>query len=143
MITIILLGEPKSTQHCYKISCRGKFATMYMSAEAKTIKTDYQWQCKSQYRKVPSIEELEIEVRLFFGTKRQSDIDNFSKLLFDSLTGLIWVDDSQIQKAIFSKNYCKEKPRIEIDIKKYDRSKERIQLERNQRPKIDTLGASL
>jgi Holliday junction resolvase RusA-like endonuclease len=87
-----------------------------MSADAKVIKTDYQWQAKSQYRNKPTELPLAISVEMYFGTKRKCDIDNFSKLLFDALTEIVWVDDSQIQTASFSKHYDKLNPRIEITI---------------------------
>lgn len=118
---ITLLGEPKSTSHIYKMTCRGKFASMYMSKEGKDIKESYQWQAKSQWKKKPLIEDLEISIKLFFGTKRKVDIDNFNKLILDSLTGICYVDDSQIQKATIEKHYDKNNPKTQITIKTYEK----------------------
>ena len=115
MIKLTLLGEPKSTQHCYKIRCK-PFGSLYMIKEAQDLKLSYQWQTKSQYKGKPLTGSLKIDVRQVFGTKRRSDIDNFSKLLFDALTGLIWEDDSQIMEARFIKDYDKNNGRIEIII---------------------------
>jgi len=117
-IELILKGEPKSTSHIYKVSCRGKYAGVYMSATGKSIKLSYQWQAKSQYKGKPIEGDLEVWIELFFGTKRKADWDNFNKLIMDALTGIVWVDDSQITEAHVSKMYCKENPRIEIIIKK-------------------------
>ena len=89
---------------------------MYMSKEGKTIKLDYQKQIKEQYKDKPITEDLKIAVELWFGTKRKSDIDNFSKLVFDACSGLLWEDDSQIVEANFIKGYSKENPRIEIKL---------------------------
>lgn len=111
-----LLGEPKSTQHVYKIACRGHFPTMYMSAEGKKIKQDYKKQIKKQWKWEPIEGDVEITVRFYFGTKRRCDIDNFNKLLYDALTGVLWVDDSQIIRVITEKFYDKLVPRIEIEI---------------------------
>lgn len=113
---IILQGEPKSTNNIYKIVCRGKFGTYYMSKEGKDLKESYQWQVKSQYRGKPLDGSLEVEIKLYFGTKRRSDWDNFHKLSMDALTGIVWVDDSQIQKATVEKFFDKANPRIEIII---------------------------
>jgi hypothetical protein len=34
---IILSGEPKSTQHIYRSTCRGGFSNTYMTPEGKAI----------------------------------------------------------------------------------------------------------
>lgn len=115
-VTIILLGEPKSTGSIYKSVNRGKFSSIYMSKEGKALKDSYIRQTTLQWRNLPLQGDIEIKVDIYFGTKRRSDIDNFHKLSFDALTGIVWDDDSQIQKMTVTKNYCKENPRIEITI---------------------------
>lgn len=121
-MVITLLGEPKSTQNVYKMTCRGSFASMYMSKDGKDLKESYSWQAKSQWQKEPLTGEVYVGIKLYFGTKRRSDIDNFNKLLFDSLTGIVWVDDSQVQKMAIEKFYDKENPRIEISVYDYDKN---------------------
>ena len=113
---ITLLWEPKSTQHVYKITCRGKFASMYMSAEWKAIKESYRLQARVQ--KSAFYESLvSAEVCLYFWTKRKADIDNFNKLWMDALSWVIYEDDKQIQEMYIRKDYDKQNPRIEITIK--------------------------
>lgn len=111
---ITLLGEPKSTSHIYKIRVIGRFASMYMSTEGKSIKESYEWQAKSQWKQKPIDMEIECTLDLYFGTKRKHDIDNYCKLILDSLTGIVYVDDSQIQKITISKHYDKNNPRVEL-----------------------------
>lgn len=111
---ITLQGNPKSTQHIYKISSRGKYATMYMTAEGKTLKETYKWEMMAQYKGKPDI--TEVEIGLYFGDRRKRDIDNFNKLILDAGTGILWEDDSQITKLTITKHYCKENPRIELII---------------------------
>ena len=111
---IILKGNPLSTQHVYKITSRGKFASMYMSAVGVDRKKDYQWQCKSQWKGDPTTLPFEVDVRLFFGDKRTRDIDNYNKLILDAMSGIVYIDDSQIQALHIYKDYDKENPRIEI-----------------------------
>lgn len=124
---IVLLGEPKSTQHIYKMTCRSGFAAMYMSKEGEEIKESYQWQAKSQYMgKQPILGPLWLAINLFMGTKRRCDWDNFHKISMDALSGIIWADDHQIMTAIVRKHYDKENPRIEIEfnaIDKWNKSK--------------------
>ncbi len=114
---ITLKGNPKSTQTCYKYACRGNFPTMYMTAECKKIKEDYQWEAKSQWKNDIIKGDVEIKVSLYFGRKTMVDIDNFNKLILDSLTGIVWEDDSQIRISHTYMHYDKENPRIEIEIK--------------------------
>lgn len=116
MIKITLTGEPKSNQHIYKTVCRGTFGTMYMSAEGKAIKEDYGWQAKSQWSGPPTTKPLRVKSTLYFKIKRNHDIDNYNKLVLDALSGIVWVDDGQIEELSITKKYDKIKPRCELVI---------------------------
>lgn len=113
---IILSGEPKSTQHIYRSTCRGGFSNTYMTAEGKAIKTAYQWEAKAQWRQALLKDELALTVRFFFGTKRKADLDNFNKLWQDALSGIVYEDDSQIGELHLYRDYDKTRPRIEITV---------------------------
>jgi Holliday junction resolvase RusA-like endonuclease len=113
---IILKGNPLSTQSVYRYVCRGKFGTFYMAKEGKDRKEDYFYQAKHQWGESPLHQDLKIKVNLYFDTHRRVDWDNFHKLSMDALTGVVWVDDSQIVEATVTKNYDKKDPRIEIAI---------------------------
>jgi Holliday junction resolvase RusA-like endonuclease len=112
----ILLGEPKSTNNIYKTLCRGNFPSRYMSAAGKKLKSEYTEQIKSQYKGKPLKTPIEAKIALWHGTKRKSDIDNFSKILFDSFTGIVYEDDSQIERLEITRGYDKENPRIEVEL---------------------------
>jgi Holliday junction resolvase RusA-like endonuclease len=111
---IVLLGEPKSTQHIYGILCR-PYPTVYLKREGKAIKEDYSWQAKSQWRKPLLSEPFGITVRFYHKTKRKQDIDNFFKLLFDSLSRVVWEDDNLIHQMNVTKHHDPLSPRIEIE----------------------------
>ena len=113
---ITLLGELLSTQSAYRSACTGNRPRLYMTSQAVTLKESYQWQVKKQWKRKPLVCPLQITVVLFFGTKRIADWDNFHKLSMDALTGIVWLDDSQVQEATVTKKYDKENPRIEITI---------------------------
>jgi Holliday junction resolvase RusA-like endonuclease len=115
-VIINLKGEPKSTSHIYSMTCRGRFASMYMNKNGKMVKASYIKQTLEQWHSSPITGDVEIHVKLYFGTRRKADIDNFGKLILDSLTDIVWEDDSQIQKMLVEKFYCKEDPRIELSI---------------------------
>jgi crossover junction endodeoxyribonuclease RusA len=87
-----------------------------MSSAGVALKDDYQWQARSQYKKPPLTERLSVTAVFYFGNKRKVDIDNFSKILWDSLTGIVWDDDSQVDEYHIYRAYDKEAPRVELTI---------------------------
>lgn len=116
MLKLTLKGNPISTNSCY---FHVKAGIRIMTSKAKTLKEDYQWQAKQQYKGIPFSQELEISIKIYKERKHKYDWDNFHKLSMDALTGIVWEDDSQVQKATVEKFYDKENPRIEIEIKMY------------------------
>jgi Holliday junction resolvase RusA-like endonuclease len=89
--TIVLSGEPKSTQHIYRNTCRGGFSTTYMIPEGKTLKEQYQWAARAQWKGKPLEGNIAVSITLCFGTKRRADLDNFNKLSLDALTGIAYL----------------------------------------------------
>lgn len=49
-----------------------------------------------------------------FVTKRTGDIDNLSKIIMDSVPGIVYVDDAQVAVIHASKVYD-DKPRVEVE----------------------------
>jgi Holliday junction resolvase RusA-like endonuclease len=92
-----------------------------MTEKGKEIKARYVSEAGSQWILSPYEGEIEVYAKIYFGTKRKCDVDNFSKIMLDSLTGIAWVDDSQIRKMTVEKFYCKENPRTEISIYMYEK----------------------
>lgn len=111
-LKISLKGNPQSTNHIYKR--HGNI--IYLSKAGKELKEDYSWQIKAQYIGEPLTGSVKLAIELFFGDKRVRDIDNYNKLLLDACTGLLWVDDKQIDYLTISKNYDKENPRIVLTL---------------------------
>lgn len=60
--------------------------------------------------------EVAMTVNLYHWDKRSRDIDNYCKLLLDSMNGILFIDDSQIQSIEINKYYDKKNPRIEVGI---------------------------
>lgn len=87
-----------------------------MTATGKAMKQRYQWQARQQWKRKLLTGAVQVGVTLYFGTKRRADIDNHNKLWADSLTGIAYADDSQIQELNIRKAYDKKNPRIEIEI---------------------------
>ncbi len=116
MSKIILLGKPMSTGGIYKTMCRGSWPTTYLTTKGKELKESYQWQAKSQWRQKPLECDISVVIDTYHDNHRKNDWDNFHKLSMDSLSGIAYLDDSQIQQAIVTKYYDKKNPRIEIEI---------------------------
>ena len=110
---IILKGEPKSTQHIYKISCTGRYPRMYMSKEGKDLKERYKWEMLAQKKKMMK-KPIRLEINLYFKTKRKHDIDNYNKLILDAGNGILWEDDHLIHELTVKKHYDKLNPRITL-----------------------------
>jgi len=117
MIQITLLGKPQSTNNLYKARNWIKFPIVYMTTEWKDLKNSYILQARSQYSYGIIEWDVETYITLYFWDKRIRDIDNWSKILLDSLSWIVWKDDKQIQKQTVEKRYDKENPRIIITIK--------------------------
>ncbi len=115
-MTITLAGEPRSTSHIYKSTCRGRFPTVYMTPAGRALKEDYQWQVRGQYHGAPLTGPLSVSATFYFGTKRRQDIDNFNKLALDACSGLVWQDDVQIEVLRLEKAHDRKAPRIELTI---------------------------
>ena len=115
-INIIFKKNPLSTQTIYRSACRGRFPTMYMTEKGKEMKDYYQKTAKKQFKGNISLDICEVTVHLFFKDKRKHDVDNFNKLILDSLQGIIYEDDNQIKKLTVDKEIDKDNPRIEIEI---------------------------
>lgn len=111
---ITLYGKPQSTNHIYKHTCRWKYPTVYMTQEGKKTKQDYALQAKMQWKKLDG--DINMMIEFYFWDKRKHDIDNYNKIVLDSLSGIIYDDDEQIQQLHIYKHYDKENPRIELTI---------------------------
>ena len=51
-----------------------------MTSEGKALKEQYQWEARAQWRGKPLEGDVELEIALYFRTKRKADWDNFHKL---------------------------------------------------------------
>jgi len=111
-VKIILSGNPYSTNNIYYH--KGHIA--FIKSKPKKQKDDWKKEAFNQWKSDPINSILKVKINLYFGDKRKRDWDNYHKLAMDSLTGIVWDDDSQIKEASVVVNYSKEHPRIEIDI---------------------------
>lgn len=109
MITLFLEGNPVSVNSLY----RGR---RFLTERGKSIKEDYFYQAKQQYKGKILDGAIVITALVYFRSKKTSDLDNVLKATLDSLTGILWKDDRQIDEIHAYKLQDKLKPRIELEI---------------------------
>ena len=111
-IFITLKEDPLSVNSIY-MRTRER---VVLTPKARLTKTAFMWEARSQYRG-PLLEgDVDVDVTLFFRTKTRRDGDNAMKLVFDSLTDIVYKDDSQITDHHVHKRYDPKNPRVEIII---------------------------
>jgi Holliday junction resolvase RusA-like endonuclease len=113
-------GEPLSPVNQYKARAikRGKFwtAMMYMDSKFDKYKESFIESVLEQYTGPTYSCTIRVEAEFRFGTKRRKDLPNAGKLEFDALSGIIYVDDSQIAQIQTKKVYSKENPGCTISV---------------------------
>ena len=125
-ISFTIQGKPISTNSCYRarvIKTKNSGASMpvvYMTKEGKEYKRKAQEIIKQNCSGEPTDKDLVAYIRLNFKDKRRRDIDNYNKILLDSMTGLIYIDDKQIQELHLYKKYGCENDSIDVTIMKYE-----------------------
>jgi hypothetical protein len=55
MQTIVLTGEPKSTQHIYSLAFRSRFPQRSITPKGKRLKWEYQLEARAQWRQSRSL----------------------------------------------------------------------------------------
>ena len=108
---LTIKGNPVSVNSLY----RGR---RFLTDEGEAVKADYYYQAKGQWKSKPLVESVKLTVVAYFGSKRCRDLDNIAKALQDSLKGLVWEDDSQIDELHLFREYDKKNPRMELIIEK-------------------------
>lgn len=93
---------------------RGK-NSFYKTREASKAQEDMGWEVKSQYRGKPFEGNLKVSIA-FYWPRARRDIDSSVKATLDALTGILWVDDSQITDLVLSKQVDKVDPRLVIEV---------------------------
>jgi Holliday junction resolvase RusA-like endonuclease len=106
-VNIILEGQPVSVNRLY----RGR---RFLTPEGKSIKHVYASQARTQYKGAVLDGPIRVDAHVYFQSRASSDIDNALKGTLDSLTGVLWKDDRQIQELHAYKCQDKENPRVEL-----------------------------
>jgi crossover junction endodeoxyribonuclease RusA len=88
----------------------------FLTKEGKANKEALAWESKLQWPlKMPLKGPIRLSVRFYWPNKRRHDVDNI-KALLDSLSGIVYEDDSQINDLRVQKFCDKKQPRVEIEV---------------------------
>ena len=95
------LPFPPSVNSCYRAIPRGRICATILSKQGREYKERISrlFGCEK-----PTDKRLMVRINLAMPDKRKRDIDNYNKILLDSLTGIIWEDDSQIDILCVSRD---------------------------------------
>jgi len=107
MITIT--GNPISINALY----RGR---RFLTENGKSKKKEYDIEIRRQWKKKIIKGDVEVCVDAYFKDKHRRDLDGIFKALLDSMSGLVYEDDSQIARLSIDRYYDKNSPRVEITI---------------------------
>ncbi len=87
----------------------------YLPTKSRNAQKDIGWNFRAAFpsHKPDELNSFGARVRLFKSKGGRRDVDNFLKLIFDSMNGVLYKDDSQIREV-----YCvvtqNHRPRTEI-----------------------------
>ena len=89
----------------------------YKSKKGKIFEKTARSELKNQFRCKPLAGSLEVRIWLYFKDKRKRDIDNYNKAILDSMTEIVYEDDSQIEELNIKKIVGCGFNKVEIEIK--------------------------
>ena len=89
---------------------------MLLQKKYRDAKEAIAWEMRSQTAQKPRSDDLCLNLIIYLGTKRKTDIDAFLKIILDAGEGVLYENDNQITELHVFKEYDKENPRIELSI---------------------------
>jgi Holliday junction resolvase RusA-like endonuclease len=94
-----------------------KSVRLITSREYREAKERAEWEIKQQWR-APKLEgDVILRARAFFPNKQKRDVANYRKLITDAMSGICYVDDSQLKSETWERiGVAPHNPRIEITL---------------------------
>ena len=128
MIRLKVMG-PVVAQHRPRITTVGKFPRTFPVKADVHYREKLYWEAKKlNIRAIARTVPLKVIIRVYIlrpksisATKRyyptvKPDIDNYQKMIFDGLNGLIWEDDAQIVSVDAEKYYSDAASWLTVDV---------------------------
>jgi len=116
LIKLELSAMPPSVNSLWVNKHRGR----YKSKRGKEFEEIACSELKSQFRYKPLASSLKIYIKLYFKDKRKRDIDNYNKAILDSMTEIVYEDDSQIEELNVKKLVGCGFNKVEIEVEELE-----------------------
>lgn len=112
-VSFTLPLPPSSNRYWRTVVTKKGKALIFVSEEATRYKAQV-----ARLSGCPTLIRSEVAVTLrVFRAQRSGDLDNKLKVLFDSLQGVIYANDSQIVEIHAFRFEDKKNPRVEVEVK--------------------------
>ena len=92
----------------------------YKSKKGKIFEETARNELKKQFRYKPLANGLKVHISLYFKDKRKRDIDNYNKAILDSMTEIVYEDDSQIEELNVKKLVGCGFDKVEIEVEELE-----------------------
>lgn len=110
--------KPVSLNSAYMV---GKGSNFTLSKRGKKFKDDCQDFLKEQFTKKPLGGKLKVSILFqLYSFREKIDLDNMLKLTMDSMTGIVFKDDSQVYEIYTKKEIGMKRDEIHIIIYEID-----------------------
>lgn len=110
--TIVLYTKPIPVNQKYFV----RNGRNILSKKYRDAKEAMQWEITAAWSGEALTEDVTLNIMQYFGDNRKRDIDAYLKILLDSMTGIVYNDDSQITEMHIYKEKDLDNPRIEIQV---------------------------
>lgn len=107
----IVLALPPSANRYWRYGPNG----VHVSEEAENYKVGVKWKALHQHMQ-PMVGTVAVYVNVY-RAQRRGDLDNYAKVLCDSLNGVAYHDDSQVLELHMWLHDDKVNPRVEVEIR--------------------------
>ncbi len=88
----------------------------FLTRDAKETKQSMELEFNIWWKNEIMLGDVALNVIFYFSDKRRRDMDSHLKALQDSMSGIVYKDDSQINELHVYKYVDKDNPRVEISI---------------------------
>lgn len=107
----IVLALPPSANRYWRYGPNG----VHVSEEAENYKTGARWKALHQHM-TPMAGTVAVYVNVY-RARKAGDLDNYAKVILDSLNGAAFHDDSQVVELHMWRHDDKGNPRVEVEIR--------------------------